>query len=130
MVYMESNDHMYAVRRPKLADGTMFVMGRFYTVLATPELRLAVDRGHLKHVFKWQAYRRAPVFENTYRIIHELRAERPRDPLIKILAQAIHGGTAKRRDMYQGGYLKENDTSIPEEAVSYTHLTLPTILLV
>ena len=96
-VLLETNDHLYAVRRPAIAPGTMFALGRFQAFLTTPELLFALNRGHVVRVFSWQEYIREPIFERVFGRLQGLRAEMPDDPHLKRLMQAIHGGLAQKR---------------------------------
>ena len=59
-VLIETDEPVYAVRRER----TIFPVGRFWTVLTTPELRYAVAKGHIKQVADCVVYEQENIFES------------------------------------------------------------------
>jgi hypothetical protein len=54
-------------------DGLFFPVGRFDTVLSTPELEIAVQRGHIEKVIAATVYTRADIFTDFVKYFHDMR---------------------------------------------------------
>ena len=52
---------------------TSFPIGRFVTMLSTPELQYACDSGHIESVLAMQLYRRYSIFDSFVNHLYELR---------------------------------------------------------
>ena len=59
-VLIETDEPVYAVRRERC----IFPVGRFWTVLTTPEIKYALDRGHIKQVGDCVIYEQENIFES------------------------------------------------------------------
>jgi hypothetical protein len=85
----------------------VFPVGGFSTTLATPELQLALARGHVRSVGKCALYRRGPIFHQWVDEIYELRkdAKRAGDPLwdelLKRLMNSLFGKFGQLNDEWE-----------------------------
>ena len=70
-VLIETDEPVYAVRRER----TLFPIGRFWTVLTTPELKYALDRGHIKAVGDCVIYEQESIFESYVDKFYAMRQE-------------------------------------------------------
>ena len=70
-VLIDTDEPVYAVRRER----TIFPVGRFWTVLTTPELKYAIDRGHIKQVGDCVVYEQENIFESYVDKIYAMRQE-------------------------------------------------------
>jgi len=70
-VLIETDEPVYAVRRER----TVFPVGRFWTVLTTPELKYALDRGHIKQVGDAVVYEQENIFKSYIDKIYSMRQE-------------------------------------------------------
>jgi len=59
-VLIDTDEPVYAVKRER----TIFPVGRFWTVLTTPELKYALARGHVKEVSDAVVYEQANIFKS------------------------------------------------------------------
>ncbi|GAI16839.1 unnamed protein product, partial [marine sediment metagenome] len=59
-VFIETAVPVYAVRRARC----IFPVGRFWTVLTTPELKYALAKGHIKQVGDCVIYKQASIFKS------------------------------------------------------------------
>jgi hypothetical protein len=80
-----------------LTDKLIFPVGRFKTVLTTPEILYAVSRGHLKRVCRWACYLRRELFRDFVSHFYQARIayrEAGNDSfqyLAKILMSSLYG---------------------------------------
>ena len=70
-VLIETDEPVYAVRRGRC----MFPVGRFWTTLCTPELKYAVEHGHLKQVAECVIYKQENIFRSYVNKFYSLRQE-------------------------------------------------------
>ncbi|GAI65844.1 unnamed protein product, partial [marine sediment metagenome] len=70
-VIIDTNEPVYAIRR----DRTLFPIGIFETVLTTPELKYALEHGHIKRVYDCVLYERANIFKSYVDTIYTLRQD-------------------------------------------------------
>lgn len=70
-VLIETNEPVYAVKR----DRTLFPIGVFETVLTTPELKYALEHGHIRKVYNCVTYKRANIFKSYVDTIYTLRQD-------------------------------------------------------
>jgi hypothetical protein len=103
-VDLEATSPLY----PKRWDQRLvFPVGKFSTTLATPELQLALARGHVVSVGKCALYRRGPIFRQWVDEIYELRkdAKAAGDPLwdelLKRLLNSLFGKFGQLNDEWE-----------------------------
>lgn len=70
-VLIETDEPVYAVRRER----TLFPIGVFETTLCTPELKYALEHGHIRKVYNCVIYEQANIFESYVDTIYTLRQE-------------------------------------------------------
>ena len=70
-VLIETDEPVYAVRRERC----VFPVGRFWTVLTTPELKYALDRGHIKQVGDCVTYEQESIFKSYVDKFYAMRQE-------------------------------------------------------
>ncbi len=70
-VLIETDEPVYAIKRERL----LFPIGRFWTVLTTPELKYAFARGHIKAVADCVVYEQAVIFKSYVDKFYTLRQE-------------------------------------------------------
>jgi len=70
-VLIETDEPIYAVRRERC----IFPIGRFWTVLTTPELKHALDRGHIKKVTDCVIYEQESIFKSYVDKFYAMRQE-------------------------------------------------------
>ena len=86
----------------RLGNKVRFPVGRFDTVLATPELKLAIEYGYLRSVSEVVTYEHAPIFRDYARYFwnKRLEAKRRRDEweskTSKAFLAALHGKFGQR----------------------------------
>ena len=68
-VLIETDEPVYAVRRER----TIFPVGRFWTVLTTPELKYAVAKGHIKKVGDCVVYEQENIFKSYVHKFYSMR---------------------------------------------------------
>ncbi len=83
---------------PLVLEGRLvFPVGRFRTILATPELTHALDRGRVRRVFKAACYLAAPLFNSYVDYFHRLKGEygeagnKPFRHMVKIFLNSLYG---------------------------------------
>ncbi len=93
-VDLETDDNPYPY---KVNDFTAYPVGSFTTVLTTPELILACQRGWLRGVHALAWYRQAPLFARYVKYFHGLRLEYRRQgnggyaAICKLLVNSLYG---------------------------------------
>ena len=60
-VTVDTPDPVYHVRE---SDRTYYPTGQYHTTMTAPELRYALDLGHVQSIGKWAMYRTAPIFSS------------------------------------------------------------------
>ena len=70
-VLIETDEPAYGVKRDRL----VFPVGRFWTVLTTPELKYALTRGHIKKIRDTVIYEQENIFESYVDKFYTLRQE-------------------------------------------------------
>jgi len=70
-VLIQTDEPVYAVRR----DRCVFPIGRFWTVLTTPELRYALAKGHIKKVGDCVIYEQESIFKSYVDKFYAMRQE-------------------------------------------------------
>lgn len=84
----------YIVRH---GDKTMELTGMFTTSLCGPELKAALDRGHVSHVLNIAWYEQAKIFEDFVNFFWKERAryklanDTPREQLVKLIMNSLYG---------------------------------------
>jgi len=68
-VRVRTSQPVYAIKRQR----TIFPVGTFETTLCTPELKYAIDHGHLLEVIDAVVYEQADIFETYVNTFYELR---------------------------------------------------------
>lgn len=85
---VETDEPIYAITR----DGYLiFPTGRFTCWLATPEIKEAMKRGHLKHINQLTIYDQAVIFERFVKHFYQLRQRYKRDknPIFALMVKTI-----------------------------------------
>ncbi|KKK66199.1 hypothetical protein LCGC14_2966500, partial [marine sediment metagenome] len=70
-VLIETDEPVYAVKRER----TLFPIGVFETTLCTPELKYALEHGHIKEVYSCVIYEQANIFKSYVDTIYTLRQD-------------------------------------------------------
>jgi len=92
-VLIETDEPVYAIKRGR----TIFPIGRFETTLCTPELRYALEHGHLLHIYDAVVYEQANIFHSYVTTMYGLRCgfkavnDRPYEQLVKYLMNSLYG---------------------------------------
>lgn len=111
-VRIHSRDEPYPLRSQ---GRTRWVVGTFRTTLCGPELRRALDAGHVECVYRAQLYQRGYPFRAFVDAVIELRqrAREQENPLLanasKTLGNALHGKFAQ----WSGGWETDRQTLPP-----------------
>lgn len=75
----------------------IFPIGKFTTVLTTPEIRFGLARGHIRRVHEWAMYESANIFQDFVRYFVKVRAEYRAEGneaftyMAKILMNSLYG---------------------------------------
>ncbi|GAH30351.1 unnamed protein product, partial [marine sediment metagenome] len=92
-VLIETDEPAYAVRRKR----TIFPIGRFWTVLTTPELKYAMEHNHIKKVARAVIYEQANIFKSYVNRFYKLRQDfkdinnKEYEQFVKILLNSLYG---------------------------------------
>lgn len=70
-VSLETTEAAYAIKK----DRTIFPIGKFDAVLCTPEIKYALDHGHIKEVYHCVFYEQADIFTSYVHTMYQLRQE-------------------------------------------------------
>lgn len=98
-VLVETAEPWYPTRTKA---GVLYPVGRLRTVLAGPELALAIASGHVRQVGRWVQYHMAPALAAYASAVYQVREEMERDGLpqlaqwIKALLVALPGKLGQR----------------------------------
>ena len=93
---VETDQACYGVIDP-VKHRLIFPIGRFWTTLSTPEIRYALDCGHILKVTQWAEYEREPFFAQfdehiyTQRTAYRAAGNQTFDYLCKILLNSLYG---------------------------------------
>jgi len=99
---IETDEPTYAIRRER----TIFPIGRFWTVLTTPELKYALARGHIKQVTDCVLYEQADIFSSYVKRFYALRQEFKSagvaqfEELCKLLLNCLYGKFGQKADIW------------------------------
>jgi len=92
-VLVKTDEPVYAIKRGR----TIFPIGTFETTLNTPELKYAVERGHVLKVFDAVTYEQANIFASYVKTLYALRMEYKKagnkefEQLCKYLLNSLYG---------------------------------------
>jgi len=92
-VEVTTSEAVYALKRGR----TIFPVGTFETTLCTPELRYALDHGHVNKVLDTVSYEQAPIFRSYVTTMYALRRDcidrkdRAYEQLVKYLMNSLYG---------------------------------------
>lgn len=117
-VTVHSLDTAYPLRTP---DGVSWRVGTFRTALCGPDLRRALDRGHVKHVHEVQKYTRGRPFTSFVQAVLAMRdrytseGDKVFASLAKQLGNALHG----KFGQWGGGYVTLRADLPPREWGTY-----------
>jgi len=101
-VLIETDEPAYAIRRER----TIFPIGRFWTVLTTPELKFALARGHIKQITDCVLYEQADIFTSYVKRFYNLRNEfrsfskGQYAELCKLLLNCLYGKFGQKADIW------------------------------
>lgn len=101
-VLIETDEPAYAIRRER----TIFPVGRFWTVLTTPELKYALARGHIKQVTDCVLYEQADIFSTYVKRFYNLRNEyrsfgdKQYVELCKLLLNTLYGKFGQKGEVW------------------------------
>ena len=97
-VILRTDQPIYPFRGERL----IFPVGEFETVLATPELKIALERGHVKEVKEFSVYEGRPLFREFVEYFFKKRLESKRqknrvmDLFYKIILNSLYGKFGQR----------------------------------
>lgn len=86
--YVETDKPIYPVRRK---GKLFFPVGKFRTCLCTPEISMALAKGHLKRLYRASFYRKALLFTEYVKTISELknRYQAEGNPVMRTLCKTL-----------------------------------------
>lgn len=102
-VQIETDEPAYAVKR----DRTIFPVGCFWTTLTTPELKYAVEHGHLVEVKRGVVYDEADLFSHYVKHFYALRLRFRKEgnseyvELCKKLLNSLYGKWGQKADVWE-----------------------------
>ncbi|GAI75079.1 unnamed protein product, partial [marine sediment metagenome] len=102
-VLIETDEPAYAVRR----DRTIFPVGCFWAYLTTPELKYALDRGHIKEIKEAVFYEQGDIFSGYVDRFYSLRRQFAKEgnaeyvELCKKLLNSLYGKFGQKGDVWQ-----------------------------
>lgn len=103
-VIVDSKDVAFPVRK---GEDVLYMVGRFQTTLAGPELRPALIAGHVKEVLRMECYVANRPFESfverlwRIRQLYQLAGHRLKARLAKTMMAVLHGKLAQRNPRWQ-----------------------------
>ena len=101
-VLINTNEPVYAVRRER----TIFPVGRFWTVLTTPELKYAFSQGHIERVGDCVIYEQADIFSSYVKRFYELRQDFKSagvgqyEQICKLLLNSLYGKFGQKAEAW------------------------------
>ena len=102
-VMVETNEPVYAVRRER----TIFPIGRFWTVLTTPELLYAFEHNHIVQVEQVVIYEQENIFKSYVEQFYKLRQEFKRtgiaeyEELCKKMLNSLYGKFGQKKEVWR-----------------------------
>ncbi|GAH93055.1 unnamed protein product, partial [marine sediment metagenome] len=102
-VLIETNEPVYAVKRERL----LFPVGRFWTVLTTPEIKYAFAKGHIKDVTDCVIYEQENIFKSYVDKFYALRQEfkaagiRAFEQLCKYMMNSLYGKFGQKGENWE-----------------------------
>ena len=102
-VLIETDEPAYAVRR----DRTIFPVGCFWAYLTTPELKYALDKGHIREIKEAVFYEQADIFSGYVDRFYSLRQRFAKEgnaeyvELCKKLLNSLYGKFGQKGDVWQ-----------------------------
>ena len=99
LVRVNVDDNFFPI---KIGEHTVFPVGRFWTVLTTPELRLVFERGWVEAVHAFAYYRKARLFREFVDYFYGLRqrykeeGNRPFEKIAKLMVNSLYGKFGQR----------------------------------
>jgi len=92
-VLVKTDEPVYAIKRGR----TIFPIGEFHTTLNTPELKYAIEHGHILQVYDAVTYEQANIFSSYVTTMYALRmkckasGDRAYEQLVKYLMNSLYG---------------------------------------
>ena len=121
---LETDEPVYATRRD---HRLVFPVGRFRSVLSTPEFDYALERGHILKVERLQVYDQDSIFRDYVETLYELRQAYQREGnetfqyMCKILLNSLYGKFGQNGQKWQdAGVAMEPFTGIMWEEIPDT----------
>lgn len=102
-VLIDTKEPVYAVKR----DRTIFPIGRFWTVLTTPELKHALQAGSIVQVRKVVIYEQADIFTHYVNKLYRLRLDfksagvEVYEQICKLLLNSLYGKFGQKAEQWQ-----------------------------
>ena len=102
-VLIETDEPAYAVKRSR----TIFPIGRFWTVLTTPELVYALKHDHLRKVGRFVFYEQAKIFTRYVARMYDLRLDFKSagvdsyTEICKLLLNALYGKFGQKAEVWK-----------------------------
>jgi hypothetical protein len=102
-VLIDTDEPVYAVRRER----TIFPVGRFWTVLTTPELKYAIAKGHIKQVTDCVVYEQENVFKSfidkfyNMRLMFKSKGNREYEQFCKYIMNKLYGKFGQKGENWQ-----------------------------
>ena len=99
---IDTNEPVYAVRRER----TIFPVGRFWACLTTPELKYALERGHIVKIEQAVIYEQANIFRTYVDRFYKLRQEFKKvgiaeyEELCKKMLNSLYGKFGQKADVW------------------------------
>ncbi len=112
-VLIDTNEPVYAVSRGR----TLFPTGRFWVTLTTPELKYAIEHGHLIKIDRCVVYDQANIFQSYVDTFYNLRLEfksagvAEYEELCKKMLNSLYGKFGQKAEIWEkiGDCPKEKD---------------------
>jgi len=102
-VQIKTDEPVYAVKDER----TLFPIGQFVTTLCTPELKYALEHGHIKKVFDCVCYEQADIFTSYVDTMYRLRRDFAKagiseyEQLCKVLLNSLYGKFGQKAENWQ-----------------------------
>ena len=101
-VQIETDEPVYAVKDKR----TIFPVGTFETVLCTPELKYALEHGHIRRVLDCVVYEQAEIFTSYVTTMYALRKDfasagiSEYEKLCKVLLNSLYGKFGQKAEQW------------------------------
>ena len=121
-VYIETDEPVYAIKDER----TIFPIGKFETTLCTPELKYALEHGHIKKVLDVVTYEQASIFtsyvDTMYRLRQDFKAKSVKEyeVLCKYLLNSLYGKFGQKAENWEKIGEAPNEPE-REELIFYTN---------